>query len=85
MQNLKPIYEIMTAWTADLKKADKIRRLREAVMSCDTMGELRRLFDANFIFLCNNIEVIEIFEMAFERIRRVRNEQAKSWSLAEKN
>jgi hypothetical protein len=85
MQNLKPIYEIMTAWNDQLIRHDKIRRLREAVMSCETMGELRRLFEANFIFLCNNIEVVEIFEMAFERIRRVRKEQMKSWHKFEMN
>jgi hypothetical protein len=79
--NLKPIYEIMTAWNDQLIRHDKIRRLREAVMSCETMGELRRLFDANFIFLCNNPEVCDMFEYAFERIRRVRNEQMLSWKL----
>jgi hypothetical protein len=81
MDNLKPIYGIMNIWTEVLQKADKIRRLREAVMSCETMGELRRLFDANFIFLCNNPEVCDMFEYAFERIRRVRNEQMLSWKL----
>jgi hypothetical protein len=45
------------------------------------MPELRRLFDANFIFLCNNPEVCDMFEYAFERIRRVRNEQMLSWKL----
>jgi hypothetical protein len=81
MHNLKPIYSIMTAWTDQLRRHDKIRRLREAVMVADTMPELRRLFDANFIFLCNNPEVCDMFEYAFERIRRVRSEQARSWKL----
>jgi hypothetical protein len=77
--NLKPIYEIMTAWNDQLIRHDKIRRLREAVMSCETMGELHNLISANIDFICDNPEICEMFEGAIKRIRGIRRESRLSW------
>jgi hypothetical protein len=79
MQNLKPIYEIMTAWNDQLIRHDKIRRLRECVMLCDTFGELHNLISANIDFLVDNPETLEMFERAIRRIRGIRRESRLSW------
>jgi hypothetical protein len=79
MNDLKPIYEIMTAWNDQLIRHDKIRRLREAVMVCDTFGELHNLISANIDFLVDNPPVLEMFELSIKRIRGIRRESRLSW------
>ena len=85
MTNLK---SLMNDWQKDLNRCQKdlnrcqkIESLREAVMACDTFGELSRIIDRNLEFLIGNEEVIPMFERAIKRIRGIRKEQMKSWKL----
>lgn len=75
------LQKIMDDWTANLKCNAKIASLRVAVMECDTFGELHNIISANLEFIVGNFDVLEMFERAIKRIKRIRNESKLSWKI----
>jgi hypothetical protein len=71
----------MNDWTNNIRYEAKTRGLRDAVMVCDTFGELHNLISANIDFLVDNPETLEMFERAIRRIRRIRKQQMISWKF----
>jgi hypothetical protein len=60
---------------------DRERKLREAFMEVETMGESRNLYRANKTYFRENPRQFSMVENANMRIRRIHNEQMKSWHL----
>lgn len=76
---------LMRDWFNDLKKIERIQKLRETFMNATTADEALAIWNKNLQFMIQNPETWNMFNYALKRIKTVRGEKSKSWKLQDKN